>query len=301
MMNLTATEAFAAYEDARARLPRATPGKPAPRRIGTLLDIADAFDVFLLDAFGVLNIGETAIDGVPERVRALQDAGKRIIVVSNAASVPRDALLEKYRRLGYEFAPHDIVTSRMATIAGLSDASDFLWGIMGLSQSPMDDFSPLDWRLLEDDAQAYQQVEGFLLVGSGEWSQKRQDLLESALAHAPRPVCVANPDIVAPRETGFSTEPGYFAHKLAEHAGVSPTFYGKPFRNIYDLAFDVLRPVDRTRVAMVGDSLHTDILGAHTAGIASVLVSDYGFFAGEDALHAIERSGITPDFVARQP
>jgi ribonucleotide monophosphatase NagD (HAD superfamily) len=172
---------------------------------------------------------------------------------------------------------------------------------MGLSQSPMDDFSPLDWRLLEDDAQAYQQVEGFLLVGSGEWSQKRQDLLESALAHAPRPVCVANPDIVAPRETGFSTEPGYFAHKLAEHAGVSPTFYGKPFRNIYDLAFDVLGPVDRTRVAMVGDSLHTDILGAHTAGIASVLVSDYGFFAGEDALHAIERSGITPDFVARQP
>ena len=52
---------------------------------------------------------------------------------------------------------------------------------------------------------------------------------------------------------------------------------------------------------MVGDSLHTDILGAQTAGIASVLISGYGFFAGQDTSDAIDASGIIPDYVATRP
>ena len=43
-------------------------------------------DLYLLDAFGVLNIGETAIPGGPDRVAGLQNAGKRVMVV---ASIPR--------------------------------------------------------------------------------------------------------------------------------------------------------------------------------------------------------------------
>ena len=65
--------AFAAYEAARHRLPPA--GRAgACERAGSLDDIANLFDVFLLDAFGVLNIGEAAIPGVPERIAALAAA-----------------------------------------------------------------------------------------------------------------------------------------------------------------------------------------------------------------------------------
>ena len=126
MISLTMAEAFAAYEAARARMPEAATDKPAPQRIGSLEDIADQFDVFFLDAFGVLNIGETPIAGVPERVRDLKNAGKRIFVLSNAASVPREALLTKYNQLGYDFKASDIVTSRMAAIAGMKTAPDLL-------------------------------------------------------------------------------------------------------------------------------------------------------------------------------
>ncbi len=46
-------------------------------RPGVDLDaLSDEIDTFLLDAFGVLNIGDTAIEGVPERVAGLQKAGK---------------------------------------------------------------------------------------------------------------------------------------------------------------------------------------------------------------------------------
>ncbi|MEP5623810.1 MAG: HAD hydrolase-like protein, partial [Hyphomicrobiales bacterium] len=118
----------------------------------------------------------------------------------------------------------------------------------------------------------------------------------------PRPVWVANPDIVAPRDNGFSSEPGQFAHRLADKTGVSLLFFGKPFANIYDLVFARLgSDVDRSRVVMVGDSLHTDILGAQTAGISSALISGFGFFAGHPVDQAIGKSGIHPDFILNRP
>ncbi|MEM7732003.1 MAG: HAD hydrolase-like protein, partial [Pseudomonadota bacterium] len=195
----------------------------------------------------------------------------------------------------------DIITSRSATIAGMEDAANRLWGVMGLTGETMRDFGPLTWCALGDDPADYEKAEGFLMVSAGDWTSMRQDLLLQSLTHRPRPLRVANPDIVAPREHGLSSEPGRFAHAVADATGLKPAFFGKPFANIYDLAFARLGRVSRDRVVMVGDSLHTDILGAHAAGIASVLISGYGFFAQEDADMAVKTSGIVPDFIAERP
>ena len=108
---MTMQQAFDAYLGVEHRLPVASrQGACAPAN--NLDDIADRFDVFLLDAFGVLNIGESAIPGVPDRIARLQAAGKRVMVVTNAASYPHAALVAKYARLGYDFAPQDVISSR---------------------------------------------------------------------------------------------------------------------------------------------------------------------------------------------
>ncbi|WP_300585144.1 TIGR01459 family HAD-type hydrolase [Marivita sp.] len=293
--------AFEAYESVRNRLPVVRPSAAGFQRVATLADIADVFDVFLLDAFGVLNIGESAIPGTPERIANLKAAGKRVLVVSNAAGFPHAALMEKYSRLGYDFAPEDVITSRVTLLAGLNGRKNLHWGLMATRSTGLRDLEDLTLTYLEEDPAAYDAVEGFLLVGSAAWTEERQALLENALRKHPRPVLVGNPDIVAPRETGFSVEPGHFAHRLADRTGISPEFYGKPFPDIFDLAFKRLGNVDRSRVLMVGDSLHTDILGARTVGIASALVADYGFFAGQDAEKAVLASGIVPDFIVERP
>jgi ribonucleotide monophosphatase NagD (HAD superfamily) len=49
---------------------------------------------------------------------------------------------------------------------------------------------------------------------------------------------------------------------------------------------------------MVGDTLHTDILGASAAGMATLLVSAHGSLAGMDINACIEYSGISPDYIA---
>lgn len=300
-MTISTDMAFDAYEAVRHRLPPVDPSAEGPRYAATLEEIADGFDVFLLDAFGVLNIGDSAIPGTCDRIETLRAAGKRVLVVSNAAGFPHAALMEKYSKLGYEFAPEDVITSRVALLAGLNGRRDVQWGLMATRSTGLRDLEDLNLIYLEEDPEAYTAVDGFLLVGSAAWTEERQTLLEAALKDRPRPVLVGNPDIVAPRESGFSIEPGHFAHRLADSTGVKPEFYGKPFADIYDIAFERLGPVDRSRVLMVGDSLHTDILGARTVGIASALIADYGFFAGHDAGKAVSASGIVPDFIVGRP
>ncbi|WP_084794593.1 HAD-IIA family hydrolase [Pseudoponticoccus marisrubri] len=297
---MTPAEAFAAYEAVRHRLPPARGGGVA-EPVQTLEDIADRFDVFLLDAFGVLNIGEAAIPGVVERIAGLQARGKRCLVVTNAAGYPHAMLMARYARLGYAFDPADVISSRATLLAALRDAPARRWGLMATERFGTEDLEGIDITFLAEDPDAYDRVEGFLMLGSAAWTEPRQALLEDALRARPRPVHVGNPDIVAPRETGFSIEPGYFAHRLANATGITPLFFGKPFANIYDLAFARLGPVDRSRVVMVGDSLHTDVLGAQTAGIASALVTGHGFFDGTDARAAMQAAGIFPDIWLDRP
>lgn len=302
MIRLSSNEALDAYERARHRLPAPRRSAPAPMEAETLAEIADGFDAVLLDAYGVLNIGNSAIPGTADRIKALRKRGKQVIVVSNAASLVHEDLCRKYRDLGYDFEDGDIVSSRAALAVALQASEPRTWGVMAPTGARLDDL-PLDRAIpLGDDREAYDRAEGILLIGSDGWTEARQTLLEESLRAAPRPVLVANPDIVAPRDDGFSTEPGYFAHLLADRSGIVPEFYGKPFRNIFDLAFARIDDgVPPSRVLMVGDSLHTDILGAQGAGTASALVADFGFFEGLDIPSAIARTAIVPDFIIRRP
>ena len=293
--HLTHGPIFDGYEAVRNRLPKAGAGG-ACRSARDLSDIADLYDVFLLDAFGVLNIGETAIPDAPGRIADLQAAGKRVLVVSNAAGFPQTKLMEKYARLGFDFASEDVITSRKALLAALQPDSTY-WGVMANPALGREDREGLSFDFLEEDAQVYAAVDGFLLVGSGIWTETRQVLLEEALLANPRPVHVGNPDIAAPRESGPSREPGYWAHRLADRTGVAPVFHGKPYLGIYDLVAQHLgRPLDR-RVVMVGDSLHTDVLGGQVAGVATALITSHGLLRDADPDAAICDSGIRPDHI----
>tara|TARA_R110002020_G_scaffold34066_22_gene103696 strand:+ start:22387 stop:23310 length:924 start_codon:yes stop_codon:yes gene_type:complete len=292
--------AFTEYQSVRHRLPAGR--GPAQFTRATDLDaIADHFDVFLLDAFGVLNIGETAIPGVVDRVNGLRQRGKQVLVVTNAAGYPSLVLHARYKRLGYSFDTQHVVSSRMALLKGLDDHAHRKWGMVAAPSFGREEL-PEGAIFLEDDPAAYAEAEGFLMFGASAWSESRHALLEQALKDNPRDVLVGNPDLVAPVEAGLSREPGHYAHRLATATGIEPVFYGKPFPAIFDLARERIRPgTPDERVVMVGDTLHTDILGGAAAGFRTALIQGYGFFDGEDPADAIARSQIVPDFILERP
>jgi len=249
-----------------------------------------------------LNIGETAIDGVAERIRDLRAAGKRVMIITNAAGYPKRILMERYQRLGYDFAPDEVVSSRDALLGELTTRAPMRWGIMASQKFALEELEHLNCHFLTEDPASYDTAEGFLMIGSAEWTQERQQLLIAAMRKNPRIVLVGNPDIVAPREVGLSREPGFYAHGLADETGIEPEFFGKPFASIYDLALARLggKP-NHDRILMVGDTLHTDVLGGRAAGLRTALVAGFGSLATSDVGAAINQSAIVPDFVIQRP
>ena len=259
--------------------------------------ISDQFDIFLLDAFGVLNLGKTGINGAVERVQLLKNMGKTVLVLTNGARLPSENALKKFLKLGFHFDLSDIVSSRDALAAAITPLpDDGFWGVMSSQNSQIETLG-VPCRRLEDDKLTYDRASGFILLSASEWNESRQLLLRECLAKAPRPILVGNPDIIAPRGSHFSLEPGHYAYELGRDLKLELQLFGKPFANIYDLAFKRLPNVDLSRVAMVGDSLHTDILGGVAYGVKTVLVTEHGLFSGFDCRRFIMETKIVPDFI----
>lgn len=291
-----AEAAFLRYEAVRARLPVARfPEEPVfAHDLGA---VADRWDGFVLDAFGVLNVGETPIPGAVERMAALRARGKKLCVLTNAASYTRAEALVKYRRLGFDFAADEVVSSRDVAVGRINAAMPGAhWAAIAAEG---DGFSDIAGRVGDAvaDPSLFDVADGVLFLSSARWTAALQARLVAAMARRPVPVVVANPDLVAPREDGLSQEPGLFAHDLIDRLGLAVAWYGKPFADGFQ---DVCARMDlpAERLAMVGDTLHTDVLGGKAAGMGAVLVADHGLFAGRDVRDYIARSGIVPDAVA---
>lgn len=288
--------AFSRYEAVRSRLPVAQFGRAA-RRAETLDDLAGSYDGFVFDAFGVLNVGDTPIPGAVERIAGLRRMGKRMVVLTNAASYTRAEALAKYRRLGFDFGPREVVSSRDVAAARLERiAPGALWAAVTAAGDDLGDI-PARCRDLLDDPGALDAADGVLFLSSARWTAEAQARLTAALRARPRPLVVANPDIVAPREGGLSLEPGAYAHDMADATGVVPLHFGKPFSEAFADALERLGGLDPSRVAMVGDTLHTDVLGGAAAGMGTVLVLAHGLFRGRDVAEYVRRSGIVPDWM----
>jgi HAD superfamily hydrolase (TIGR01450 family) len=297
--------AFASYQAVRHRLPQAR-FPAASQTAPDLTALIGVYDIFLLDAFGVLNVGEVVIPGAVDHVAALQEAGKHVMVVSNAAGYPKRFLMARLARLGFSFNPDQVLSSREVMLAHLRVLPARPWGLMADALYGLEELDGLDATILGDDPAAYDAAQGFAFLGSGTWTDHRQHLLTESLQRNPRPVLVGNPDIVAPREGGLSLEPGHFAHLLADQTGILPEFFGKPYPAIFDMALfraGAARPdvTDRARIVMVGDTLHTDILGGAAAGLHTALITGFGALLDLDAHAAIRAAGIVPDIILPTP
>ena len=292
VVTLALETAWARYESIRDRLP-AICGQKVTRHVNSLLDVAAEFDGFVFDSFGVLNVGETAIPGAADCLAALRRMGKRLRILTNAASYTGDAAMAKYRRMGLEVLRHEIISSRDVTFAHLNTVAPGLrWGAIATKEDDFADAGGLRIIDILAPGASWEKIAGFVFLSSARWTPDHQERLVASLIQRPRPVVIGNPDLVAPREDGLSIEPGFWAHDLQDRTGITPHMFGKPYPEAFVMALAGMGP---GRHAMIGDTLHTDILGGQAAGLATILVTDHGLFAGHKTAPYIAQSGIVPD------
>jgi HAD superfamily hydrolase (TIGR01459 family) len=276
-----------------------------PENLASLGDLAERFDTFFIDQFGVLHDGSAPYRGAVEALAALKAAGKKIVLVSNSG---KRAGPNESRLCGLGFRPGtwDLFLSSgevaWRKFAGQLDAPRLAPGTRCLLLSRGKDCSAidgLDLERVEDGAKA----EVVLLSGS-EGDTKPMAFYDALLAPAARagvPLICTNPDKIMLTEAGLKFGAGAIADRYEEMGGKVERI-GKPFPAIYDAAMRDLGHPAREKIVGIGDSIEHDIAGAKIAGIAAVLVRS-GILADlgpAELEEAFSRYGVRPDFLLPQ-
>jgi len=219
----------------------------------------------MLDLDGVVYVGAAAVPGAPEHVATARAAGMRIAFVTNNASRPPQAVAEQLHELGVDAGPEDVVTSAQAAASVLrgrlgADAPVVVLGGPGLVQAVSE--AGLVRVSVDEAADA-------VVTGYG------PDVLWGEIMRAAVRIkdglwwVASNTDGTFPTSFGVAPGHGVLVETLRRFTGVEPVVAGKPSRPLID---ETVRRCGAERPLMVGDRLDTDILGARTAGIDSLLV-----------------------------
>src|SRR5689334_8790723 len=261
--------------------------------IAGLRELAPRYDGFILDLWGVIHDGVAPIPGAIECLRSLIDAGKRIVLLSNA---PRraDDVVRRIMGIGVPAGIyHHVMSSGEEAWQHLKRRDDPFYAALGHrclhigSERDLEIRDGLDLEYVDAAAEA----QFILNTGPAGWDDRIEDyepLLRKAIGRDLPMVC-ANPDLVVMRGMTLHLCAGALA-KWYEEAGGRVRWHGKPYRSVYDTCFGLLSITDRSRILAIGDSLRTDIAGAAAAGLDSVLIAG--------GIHAEEfgaKGGETPD------
>lgn len=239
----------------------------APAFIDGIGAIANDYDAFILDIWGVLHDGIAPYPGTIDCLDALRQAGKRIVLLSNTPD-RQGTIAARLAEMGIgvEFYDHIVTAgdSAHADIAARAGQSCWYAGSDGMRRLT----EGLDVRLAAgpDDADFIVNV---LFDLSPAEKEKACRLLERARGRDLPMIC-ANPDLVVNVGDALKECPGTYA-LYYEQIGGTVIYHGKPHAKVYELAWSLLGRPDKARIAAVGDSLHTDIQGANNFGIASVM------------------------------
>ncbi len=268
-------------------------------------EIFQSFDAILLDSYGVIKNHRGLLPDIGETISMIRDSRIPFRILTNDASRGPEHQREAFESLGLSgIHTEEIITSGMmaknfllqkitsGTVAylGTSKAAEHIVQqnliTIPVSEVDLEDLTNLSALVFLDD-------EGF------DWNRDINKVL-NILRRVNIPVIVANSDQIYPTtKNDVSIATGGIA-KLVE-ATLSRKFihFGKPDTQMFMYAYEHLTkegPIERNKILMVGDTLHTDILGGNKFGVKTLLVLS-GNTRSDNMDMMIRSTGIIPDYV----
>jgi HAD superfamily hydrolase (TIGR01459 family) len=249
------------------------------REIAGLGEIADRYDAFLFDQYGVLHDGARPYAGT---VEVLLRLAARALVITNSGKRAA-ANRERAGRLGIARELYaELVSSGEVAWSGIRDGSfgrPFVAGgrayVVGRAGDSYG-FEDLDLVAVAQPADA-----DFILVLGSNAPATSLDAYRKLLRPAAEiglPALCCNPDRLMLTLHGPVPAPGAIAELYAALGG-PVRWIGKPHAEIYRAALALAGNPPPARVLALGDSIEHDILGAAGLGIATALVRT-GVLAG---------------------
>lgn len=248
--------------------------------ITSLADIANRYDVLLVDLWGCVHNGITAYDEAVAALKGFRKGGGTVVLLTNAPRSRHEVAKQLERFKVPQEAYDSIATSGDSARAALFQGAvgEKVW-FMG---QPFDEtfFEPMD--LIENPVNIQrvdlEDADGIVCCGPfdphADPAVNRPQFLY-AKQKGLKLLC-ANPDIVVDRGETREWCAGALAQLYTEMGGES-LYFGKPHPPIYDLARRRLaaldKDIDPSRVLAIGDGILTDIAGAMGEDIDALFIT----------------------------
>jgi HAD superfamily hydrolase (TIGR01459 family) len=244
------------------------------RFVERLRDLIDGVEVVLSDIWGVVHNGLESFPDACEALHSYRRQGGTVILITNAPR-PADSVQRQLRKLGVADNTYDaIVSSGDLTRHYVADhpGRKVFWLGPERDNSIYRGLDPVLSTLEDAD---YIVCTG-LLDDETESAEDYRAMMQKALQRKLTLIC-ANPDIVVERGDRLIYCAGAIA-ELYRELGGEVIFYGKPHRPIYQRAMALAverrgHAIEPDRVLAIGDSVRTDLAGAHGFGIDCLFVT----------------------------
>jgi HAD superfamily hydrolase (TIGR01459 family) len=239
-----------------------------------LRDLAGGVDVLLSDIWGVVHNGLVAFPEACDALHNFRHQGGTVILITNAPR-PADSVQRQLRKLHVADETYDaIVSSGDLTRHFIADhpGQKVFW------VGPERDSSI--YRGLDPVLAPLEEADYIVCTGLFDDETESAENYRAMLLKARErklPLICANPDIVVERGDRLIYCAGAIAELYVELGGEA-IFYGKPHRPIYERAMALAagqrgQAVPLDRVLAIGDSVRTDLAGAHGFAIDCLFVT----------------------------
>jgi len=240
----------------------------------TLEELADQFDAFFIDQFGVLMDASGPYPFAIDAIKRLSEYNKPIVLLSNSGKRAIENC-ERLERLGFDLNLFTaVVTSGEVafwTIKNKFEDERIIKPKIYLISRDADT-SPIDG--LSCEIAKYTDEADYLIIAGSESDSRPLNhyisLLEP-MANRGVPAFCTNPDLTMLTRNGTSFGAGLIA-KEYERLGGSITWFGKPYPLIYKFALNKIPKIEPKKVLCFGDSVEHDIKGGFNANCSSALV-----------------------------
>jgi HAD superfamily hydrolase (TIGR01450 family) len=234
------------------------------------------YDQVLLDLDGCLWVGDTALEGAPEAVAALRDAGKAVAFLTNDVRHAPEEFVRKLWRLGFQAALSEVVTVG-ATIQYLLSERDGGAAFVVGAQALVEHVAEAGLRIVNRTEFATRA--DVVVVGAHERLSYEEIRIAAQAVRRGAELIGATRDATFPMPDGPWPGSGAVLAAIETAAGRdADRIAGKPEPAMYAAARDRL---GAGRCLAVGDRIEIDVVGAQRAGIDAALVLTGGLTHAE--------------------
>ncbi|MDX2049571.1 MAG: TIGR01459 family HAD-type hydrolase [Rickettsiaceae bacterium] len=241
------------------------------RSITKLTDLIDYYDAFFFDIWGVLHEGGALYHNCKEVFNQIAEK-KSVRVISNAPRLAKTTIQSLVGQ-GLSIKEEHVITSgEIARLMMQNPKKYFESEGLNVYHIKEERHDEILENIDHSEASSPEEANLILFSAGRSIDQSDTDLIEivKRISSLDTKILFTNPDKIVLHNGTLRRCAGHYA-EIAKALGANVMYSGKPEELIFDVAIKTLESSVK-KILMVGDTLYTDILGAHQIGIDSGLV-----------------------------